>query len=53
LDAIIGSLDGKRSVRSSIKGSPEKSEQLGISLAEKLLSDGGKAILDEIRQENA
>ena len=53
LDAIIGSLDGKRSVRSSIQGSPDKSEQLGVSLAEKLLSDGGEAILDEIRQENA
>jgi hydroxymethylbilane synthase len=53
LDAIIGSLDGRRSVRSSIQGSPEKSEQLGVSLAEKLLSDGGKAILEEIRQENA
>lgn len=53
LDAIIGSLDGKRSVRSSIQGSPDKSEQLGVSLAEKLLSDGGETILDEIRQENA
>jgi hydroxymethylbilane synthase len=53
LDAIIASLDGKRSVRSSIQGSPDKSEQLGVILAEKLLSDGGEAILDEIRQENA
>jgi hydroxymethylbilane synthase len=53
LDAIIGSLDGNRSVRSSIQGSPDKSEQLGVSLAEKLLSDGGEAILDEIRQVNA
>jgi hydroxymethylbilane synthase len=53
LDAIIGSLDGKRSVRSSIQGSPDKSEQLGVTLAEKLLSDGGEAILEKIRQENA
>jgi hydroxymethylbilane synthase len=50
LDAAIGSLDGKRSVRSSIEGSPQDSEQLGIVLAEKLLADGGEAILDEIRQ---
>ena len=50
LDAIIGSLDGKRSVRSSIEGSPDKSEQLGVFLAEKLLLDGGEAILNEIRQ---
>jgi hydroxymethylbilane synthase len=53
LDAIIGSLDGKRSVRSSIEGSPTNSEQLGVSLAERLLSDGGEAILDEIRQVSA
>ncbi len=53
LDAIIGSLDGKRSVRSSIEGQPEKSEQLGVSLAEKLLADGGEAILDEIRKLSA
>jgi hydroxymethylbilane synthase len=52
LDAIVGSLDGKRSVRSSIQGLPEHSEQLGVTLAEKLLKDGGEAILDEIRQEN-
>ena len=53
LDAIIGSLDGKRSVRSSIEGSPDNSEQLGVSLAERLLSDGGEAILDEIRHLSA
>jgi hydroxymethylbilane synthase len=53
LDAIIGSLDGKRSVRSSIQGSPDNSETLGVTLAEKLLADGGEAILDDIRRENA
>jgi hydroxymethylbilane synthase len=50
LDAVIGSLDGKRTVRSSIEGLPEESVQLGISLAEKLLAEGGQAILDEIRR---
>ncbi len=50
LDAFIGSLDGRRSVRSSIEGLPQKSENLGITLAERLLDDGGEAILDEIRQ---
>lgn len=53
LDALIGSLDGKRSVRSSVEGPPDRSEQLGVALAEKLLADGGEAILDEIRQVNA
>jgi hydroxymethylbilane synthase len=50
LDAIIGSLDGRRSVRSSIEGPPDKSENLGTDLAEQLLYEGGEAILDEIRQ---
>lgn len=49
LDAVIGSLDGKRVVRDSIEGNPELAEQLGIELAEKLLSKGGKEILREIR----
>ncbi len=51
LDAMIGSLDGKRIVRGSIKGNPKESERLGIELAQKLLAGGGKAILDEIRNE--
>ena len=50
LDAAIGSLDGKRCVRSTIEGSPQETERLGIVLAEKLLADGGEEILDEIRQ---
>lgn len=49
LDAVIGSLDGKRIVRDFIRGKPEDSEQLGIELAELLLSNGGKEILAEIR----
>jgi hydroxymethylbilane synthase len=49
LDAVIGSLDGKRIVRSTITGLPENSENLGIELAERLLSLGGKEILAEIR----
>jgi hydroxymethylbilane synthase len=52
LDAAIGSLDGKRSARSAIKGSPDDSERLGRELAERLLQDGGEAILAEIRNEH-
>lgn len=51
LDAMIGSLDGKRIVRGSINGDPKESERLGIELGQKLLAEGGKAILDEIRNE--
>jgi hydroxymethylbilane synthase len=49
LDALIGSLDGKRIVRDSIEGKPEDSEKLGIKLAERLLKNGGDEILKEIR----
>ncbi len=49
LDALIGSLDGKRIVRDSIEGKPEESEKSGIELAEKLLKNGGEEILKEIR----
>jgi hydroxymethylbilane synthase len=48
LQAMIGSLDGKRVVRGFIKGLPGHAEQLGTSLAEQLLARGGKEILDEI-----
>lgn len=48
LVAMIGSLDGKRMVRGSIKGAPHNAEQLGTTLAEQLLERGGKEILDEI-----
>jgi hydroxymethylbilane synthase len=49
LDAVVGSLDGKRIVRGSIEGVPEESERDGITLAEELLSRGAREILDEIR----
>lgn len=49
LDAIIGSLDGRRVVRGEISGIPAQSEQLGEKLAQQLLSRGGKEILEEIR----
>jgi hydroxymethylbilane synthase len=53
LDAIIGSLDGKKSVRASISGGPEESDRLGTELAERLLASGGDAILEEIRRMNS
>ncbi|MBI2619705.1 MAG: hydroxymethylbilane synthase [Ignavibacteriales bacterium] len=49
LDAMIGSLDGKRVVRGNISGPPDESEKLGVQLAQQLFSKGGKTILDEIR----
>ena len=49
LDAVVGSIDGKRIVRGSIDGKPADSEALGETLAEKLLANGADAILKEIR----
>jgi len=49
LEAVIGSLDGKRVVRGNLTGNNTEAEQIGIELAEDLLNRGGKEILDEIR----
>ncbi|MGB2869993.1 MAG: hydroxymethylbilane synthase [Bacteroidota bacterium] len=51
LDALIGSLDGKRVIRGKISGRPSDSEKLGISLAVELYGKGGREILEEIRAE--
>jgi hydroxymethylbilane synthase len=49
LDAVIGSLDGKRIVKGRRNGAHANGERIGIDLAEELLKRGGKEILDEIR----
>jgi hydroxymethylbilane synthase len=49
LDAVIGSLDGKRMVKGNRSGNHADAERIGIELAEELLKRGGKEILDEIR----
>jgi len=48
LSGLVGSVDGKRIVRDTIEGEPEKAEKLGVTLAEKLLSRGADAILREV-----
>ena len=53
LDAMVGSLDGKRIVKGSVSGTPEESEKLGTALAEELLSKGAKEILEEIRKSSS
>jgi hydroxymethylbilane synthase len=50
LDAMIGSLDGKRIVRGKKIGTIADAEQIGIDLAKELLKRGGKEILDKIKQ---
>ncbi|MCW8826185.1 MAG: hydroxymethylbilane synthase [Gammaproteobacteria bacterium] len=48
LQGLVGSVDGKRIIRSHVSGYPENSEELGIALAEDLLAQGAKEILDEV-----
>jgi len=50
LVGFIAAVDGARSVRGEISGPVEQCEQLGIQLADQLLADGGKAILEEVYQ---
>lgn len=52
LKALIGSLDGKTIIRDEISGDLNQAEKLGITLAEKLLVQGGAKILDDIIKSN-
>lgn len=49
LTAAVANLDGSKLVRGSISGSPERAEEIGIALAERLLEQGAGEILEEIR----
>jgi hydroxymethylbilane synthase len=49
LDALIGSVDGTRIVRGEITGELSQAEQLGVKLANDLLENGGREILEDIR----
>ncbi len=50
LDAMAGSLDGANVVRGRISGKPGDAADLGINLAEELLSKGADKILRTIRK---
>lgn len=49
LDAMVGSLDGRRVIKGSKTGSFSQSEHIGHELAEELLAKGAEAILQQIR----
>ena len=53
LDAVVGSIDGKKMVRGTINGTPNDSEKLGIALAKELLNNGADTVLREIRKAGA
>ncbi|MFM8540283.1 MAG: hydroxymethylbilane synthase [Nitrospira sp.] len=48
LEGLVASLDGKHVVQDHIAGSTTQAQELGRQLAEQLLNQGGKTILDEI-----
>jgi hydroxymethylbilane synthase len=48
IQGLVGSLDGKTLLKSSVQGMPENAESLGTDLAGDLLAKGAKKILDEV-----
>jgi hydroxymethylbilane synthase len=52
LTGLVGSVDGKRIIKDSIEGAPDKAEKLGVTLAEKLLTRGADVILREVYGHN-
>jgi len=50
LVGFIASVDGSRSVHGEISGAMEECEKLGSALADRLLAEGGKVILEEVYQ---
>lgn len=52
LTGLVGSVDGKRIIKDSIEGAPDKAEKLGVALAEKLLTQGADVILREVYGHN-
>ena len=50
LQGLVASSDGTRLVRDEIRGKTAQATQLGLELAERVLSAGGKAILEEVQR---
>ncbi|RBO78394.1 hydroxymethylbilane synthase [Marinomonas aquiplantarum] len=50
LRGLVGSPDGKTMIQSDIRGHKDNAKQLGVTLAEELLSRGANTILDAIYQ---
>ncbi|MCL5237640.1 MAG: hydroxymethylbilane synthase [Nitrospirae bacterium] len=48
IEGLVGSVSGDRIIKDRLEGSPEHAESLGVKLAEILLSQGAKKILDEV-----
>lgn len=48
LRALVGEPDGSRIIRGEIRGHRSEAEKLGVALANQLLTDGAKEILDKL-----
>jgi hydroxymethylbilane synthase len=48
ITGLLGSLDGRELIKDEVRGVSEYAEILGTSLAERILSKGGQAIMDEV-----
>ena len=50
VDGLVGTTDGRRLIRHHVEGPVERPESLGVELAEILLAEGAKEILNEVYQ---
>ncbi|ROL61308.1 hydroxymethylbilane synthase [Bacteroidetes/Chlorobi group bacterium ChocPot_Mid] len=50
IDGLVATTDGKNYFRSTISGSPDNPEKVGINLAESILKMGAKKIIKEVRK---
>jgi hydroxymethylbilane synthase len=50
LRGLVASLDGRRLVRDEIRGSASDADRMGRELAERILTAGGRAVLEEIER---
>jgi hydroxymethylbilane synthase len=48
MEGLVASLDGRTVLRDRIGGTPDQAEEIGVSLAERLLSMGARDILKAI-----
>lgn len=52
LDGVVASIDGRTLLRDSVEGPPADARELGLRLAEALLSAGAREILDALKEED-
>ncbi len=48
MDGLVGNISGDKIIRGQIEGDPMDAETIGIKLAEELLNNGARRILDEV-----